>query len=64
MGIIGFMRGLANDVADDGITSNAALPHDDMQIITPTTSIERWLESVDHLIEKHRADTAIRDHGH
>jgi 3-oxoacyl-[acyl-carrier protein] reductase len=26
MGIIGFMRGLANDVADDGITVNAVLP--------------------------------------
>jgi 3-oxoacyl-[acyl-carrier protein] reductase len=26
MGIIGFMRGLANDVAGDGITANAALP--------------------------------------
>jgi 3-oxoacyl-[acyl-carrier protein] reductase len=26
MGIIGFMRGLANDVASDGITANAILP--------------------------------------
>jgi NAD(P)-dependent dehydrogenase (short-subunit alcohol dehydrogenase family) len=26
MGIIGFMRGLANDVAIDGITANAVLP--------------------------------------
>jgi NAD(P)-dependent dehydrogenase (short-subunit alcohol dehydrogenase family) len=26
MGIIGFMRGLANDVADGGITANAVLP--------------------------------------
>jgi NAD(P)-dependent dehydrogenase (short-subunit alcohol dehydrogenase family) len=26
MGIIGFMRGLANDVANDGITANAVLP--------------------------------------
>jgi NAD(P)-dependent dehydrogenase (short-subunit alcohol dehydrogenase family) len=26
MAIIGFMRGLANDVADDGITANAVLP--------------------------------------
>ena len=26
MGIIGFMRGLANDVAGDGITANAVLP--------------------------------------
>jgi 3-oxoacyl-[acyl-carrier protein] reductase len=26
MGIIGFMRGLANDVADYGITANAVLP--------------------------------------
>ena len=26
MGIIGFMRGLANDVADFGITANAVLP--------------------------------------
>ena len=26
MGIIGFMRGLANDVAQDGITANAVLP--------------------------------------
>jgi NAD(P)-dependent dehydrogenase (short-subunit alcohol dehydrogenase family) len=26
MGIIGFMRGLANDVANEGITANAVLP--------------------------------------
>lgn len=26
IGIIGFMRGLANDVAEDGITCNAVLP--------------------------------------
>jgi NAD(P)-dependent dehydrogenase (short-subunit alcohol dehydrogenase family) len=26
MGIIGFMRGLANDIANDGITANAVLP--------------------------------------
>jgi len=26
MGVIGFMTGLANDVADDGITANAVLP--------------------------------------
>src|SRR5579862_4806368 len=26
MGIIGFMRGLANDIASDGITANAVLP--------------------------------------
>jgi NAD(P)-dependent dehydrogenase (short-subunit alcohol dehydrogenase family) len=26
MGVIGFMRGLANDVANDGITANAVLP--------------------------------------
>ena len=26
MGIIGFMRGLANDVANDGVTANAVLP--------------------------------------
>jgi 3-oxoacyl-[acyl-carrier protein] reductase len=26
MGIIGFMRGLANDLADDGITANSVLP--------------------------------------
>jgi len=26
MGIIGFMRGLANDVASDGVTANAVLP--------------------------------------
>jgi NAD(P)-dependent dehydrogenase (short-subunit alcohol dehydrogenase family) len=26
MGIIGFMRGLANDVANDGIMANAVLP--------------------------------------
>src|SRR3979411_1514146 len=26
MGIIGFMRGVANDVASDGITANAVLP--------------------------------------
>ena len=26
MGVIGFMRGLANDVASDGITANAILP--------------------------------------
>ena len=26
MGIIGFMRGLANDVAGDGVTANTVLP--------------------------------------
>jgi 3-oxoacyl-[acyl-carrier protein] reductase len=26
MGIIGFMRGLANDVANDGVTANSVLP--------------------------------------
>ena len=26
MGIVGFMRGLANDVAEDGVTANAVLP--------------------------------------
>jgi NAD(P)-dependent dehydrogenase (short-subunit alcohol dehydrogenase family) len=26
MGIIGFMRGLANDVAGDGVTANSVLP--------------------------------------
>lgn len=26
MGIIGFMRGLANDIANDGVTANAVLP--------------------------------------
>jgi len=26
IGIIGFMKGLANDVANDGITANAVLP--------------------------------------
>jgi NAD(P)-dependent dehydrogenase (short-subunit alcohol dehydrogenase family) len=34
MGIIGFMRGLANDVANDGITANAVLPG-----LTNTTAI-------------------------
>ena len=35
MGIIGFMRGLANDVATDGITANAVLPG-----LTNTLAIE------------------------
>jgi NAD(P)-dependent dehydrogenase (short-subunit alcohol dehydrogenase family) len=34
MGIIGFMRGLANDVANDGITANSVLPG-----LTHTTAI-------------------------
>jgi 3-oxoacyl-[acyl-carrier protein] reductase len=34
MGIIGFMRGLANDVASDGITANSVLPG-----LTNTTAI-------------------------
>ena len=34
MGIIGFMRGLANDVADDGVTANSVLPG-----LTNTTAI-------------------------
>jgi len=29
MGIIGFMRGLVNDVANDGIIANAVLPRPD-----------------------------------
>ena len=36
MGIIGFMRGLANDVANDGITANAVLPG-----LTNTQATER-----------------------
>jgi NAD(P)-dependent dehydrogenase (short-subunit alcohol dehydrogenase family) len=35
MGIIGLMRGLANDVANDGITCNAVLPE-----LTHTVSTE------------------------
>jgi len=35
MGIVGFMRGLANDVASDGITANAVLPG---LIHTPATA--------------------------
>ena len=42
MGIIDFIRGLANDVAQDGITANAVLPG---LIITQTQSQVQKRES-------------------
>jgi NAD(P)-dependent dehydrogenase (short-subunit alcohol dehydrogenase family) len=42
MGIIGFMRGLANDVANDGITANAVLPG---LINTLATALNRMSKS-------------------
>jgi len=41
MGIIGFMRGLANDVANDGITANAVLPGLINTLATPPQSEEQ-----------------------
>jgi NAD(P)-dependent dehydrogenase (short-subunit alcohol dehydrogenase family) len=41
MGIIGFMRGLANDVASDGITANAVLPGLTNTLATAPQSEER-----------------------
>jgi NAD(P)-dependent dehydrogenase (short-subunit alcohol dehydrogenase family) len=42
MGIIGFMRGLANDVANDGITANAVLPGlTNTQAIAPQSEEQR-----------------------
>ena len=41
MGIIGFMRGLANDVASDGITANAVLPGLTNTLATATQSEEQ-----------------------
>ena len=41
MGIIGFMRGLANDVAGDGITANAVLPGLTNTMATAPQSDER-----------------------
>lgn len=42
MGIIGFMRGLANDVANDGITANVALPGlTNTQAIAPQSEEQR-----------------------
>src|SRR6266478_6910658 len=38
MGIVGFMRGLANDVAGDGITANAVLPGLTNTVATATQS--------------------------
>ena len=43
MGIIGFMRGLANDVASDGITANAVLPG-----LTNTAAIAPQTEEQKH----------------
>src|SRR5258705_1237699 len=40
MGIIGFMRGLANDVANDGITANAVLPG----LINTLAAAPQWEE--------------------
>src|ERR1700735_3632981 len=41
MGIIGFMRGLANDVANDGITANAVLPGLTNTVATEQQAIKR-----------------------
>ena len=42
MGIIGFMRGLANDVASDGITANSVLPGlTNTQAITPQSEEQK-----------------------
>ena len=42
MGIIGFMRGLANDVAKDGITANSVLPGlTNTQAITPQSEEQK-----------------------
>ena len=41
MGIIGFMRGLANDVASDGITANAVLPGLTNTVATEQQAIKR-----------------------
>ena len=42
MGIIGFMRGLANDVANDGITANAVLPGlTDTEAIAPQSEEQK-----------------------
>src|SRR6202451_3260812 len=42
MGIMGFMRGLANDVANDGITANSVLPGlTNTQAITPQSEEQK-----------------------
>jgi 3-oxoacyl-[acyl-carrier protein] reductase len=41
MRIIGFMRGLANDVANDGITANAVLPGQTNTLATAPQSEEQ-----------------------
>ena len=41
MGIISFMRGLANDVADDVITANAVLPRLTNTLATASQSEEQ-----------------------
>src|SRR6478736_6586949 len=41
MGIIGFMRGLANDVASDGITANAVLPGLNTQATAPQSEEQK-----------------------
>src|SRR5260370_22996490 len=48
MGIIGFMRGLANDVASDGITANAVLPGLTNTLATATQSEERKRSTCEH----------------
>src|SRR6478736_8694317 len=41
MGIIGFMRGLANDVANDGITANTVLPGLNTQATAPQSEEQK-----------------------
>jgi len=41
MGIIGFMRGLANDVASDGITANAVPGLTNTQAIGPQSEEQK-----------------------
>jgi 3-oxoacyl-[acyl-carrier protein] reductase len=58
MGIIGFMRGLANDVASDGITANAVLPGLTNTLATALQSEEKkrstWEQTSDQEVGRTR----------
>jgi 3-oxoacyl-[acyl-carrier protein] reductase len=56
MGIIGFMRGLANDVANDGITANAVLPGLTNTLATAPQSEEQKRATTDQQAIKRLAE--------
>lgn len=56
IGIIGFMRGLANDIANDSITANAVLPGEINALATAPQSQEQKLSTWEQQVIKQLGD--------